>query len=68
MLEQLRKFRKFRIASTERRRALARKSGEPVEHVHGIVGATLFTVIDDVDAAFDLFLNHMRDRLADGGV
>jgi hypothetical protein len=36
--------------------------------MHGIVGATLFTVVDDVDAAFDLFLNHMRDRRADGGV
>ena len=63
--EQLREFREFRIAGAERRRALAFKSREPVEHVHGIVGAALFAVVDDVDAAFDLLLHHMRDRLAD---
>ena len=68
MREQLREFGKFRIAGAERRRALAVKSGEPVEHVHGIVGAALFAVVDDVDAAFDLLLHHMRDRLADRGV
>ena len=68
MREQLRQFREFRIAGAERRRALAGKSGEPVEHVHGIVGAALFAVIDDVDAAFDLLLHHMRDRLADRGI
>src|SRR6202045_5449165 len=52
----------------ERGRPPAGKAGEPVEHVHGIVGAALFAVIYYVDAAFDLLLHHMRDRLADCGV
>src|SRR6202022_3275316 len=68
MREQLRQFREFRIAGAERRRAFAGKAGEPVEHVHGIVGAALFAVIYYVDAAFDLLLHHTRDRLADCGV
>ena len=68
MREQLRQFREFRIAGAERRRALAGKAGEPVENVHGIVGAALLAVIYYVDAAFDLLLHHTRDRLADCGV
>ncbi|HEV2099803.1 MAG TPA: hypothetical protein VGR45_12875, partial [Stellaceae bacterium] len=68
MREQLGEFGKFWIASAEGRRALAVKSGEPVEYVHGIVGAALFAVVDDIDAAFDLLLHHMCDRVADRGV
>ena len=30
--------------------------------------APLFAVVDDIDAAFDLLLDHMRDRVADRGV
>ena len=35
--------------------------------MHGIIGAALFAVIDDVDAAFDLLLHDMRDRFAHRG-
>ena len=35
--------------------------------MHGVIGAALFAVVDDIDAAFDLFLDHMRDRLAHRG-
>jgi hypothetical protein len=63
MREQLRELREFRIAGAERRRALAGKAGEPVEDVHGIVGAALFAVIYNVDAAFDLLLHPGRARL-----
>ena len=68
MREQLRQLGEFRIAGAERRRALALEPGEPVEHMHRIVGAALLAVIDDVDAAFDLLGDHMRDRLAHRGV
>ena len=68
MCEQPRQFREFWITGAERRCALSGKAGEPVEHMHGIVGAALLAVIDYVDAAFDLLLHHVRDRLADCGV
>src|SRR5690242_8980630 len=67
MREQLGEFGKFRIAGAKGRRALAVKSAEPIKYVHGIVGAALFAVVDDIDTAFDLLLHHMRDRIGHRG-
>lgn len=64
LLEQLRQFGKFLVAGAERRRAGAAEAGEPVHHVHGVVGAALLAVIDDVEAAIDLLAHHMRHRFA----
>ena len=64
MREQLRQLREFRIAGAERRDALAGKAGEPVEHVHGIVGAALFAVIlggTRQAAGMHLSLSHAND-------
>ena len=36
--------------------------------MHGVVGAALFAVIDDVEAAFDLFANDLRDGLSHRGL
>ena len=47
---------------------LVGESGEPIEHMHRVIGAALLAVIDDIDAAFDLPAHHMRDCLAHGGV
>ena len=44
------------------------KAGQAVEHMHGVVGAALFAVVDDVDAAFDLLAHHIGDRFAHGGL
>ena len=54
VLEDLGQLGEFRLAGAHRRRALAFEAGQPLEHVHGVVGAALLAVIDDVDAAFDL--------------
>ena len=43
-------------------------TGEPAHHVHGVIGAALFAVIDDIDAAFDLLAHDLRDRLAHRGL
>ena len=67
MRQQLRQFRKFRIAGTQGCCAFAFEAGEPVEHMHGIIGAALFAVIDDVDAAFDLLLRDMVYRFTHCG-
>ena len=61
--EQRGKLGKLRLAGAHRRRALALEAGEAVEHVHGVVGAALLAVIDDVDAGLDLLRHDMRDRL-----
>jgi len=65
--EQLRQLGKVGVAGAHRRRALALVAIEPVEHVHGVIGAALLAVIDDVDAAFDLLLHNMRHRFAHHG-
>ena len=67
LLEQQRELGKLLVAGAERRCALAFEAGQPVEHMHGVVGAALLAVIDDVEAAFDLLLHHIRHRLAHGG-
>ncbi len=64
VLEDLGELGKFRLAGAERRRALAFVAGQPLEHVHGVIGAALFAVIDDVEAAFDLAAHDAGDRLA----
>ena len=35
--------------------------------MHGVIGAALFAVIDDVEAAFNLFLDDQRDGFAHSG-
>ncbi len=49
-------------------RALALEAGQAIEHMHGVIGAALFAVIDDVEAAFDLLLHDVGDGLAHRGV
>ena len=63
LLEQQRQLGKFLVAGAHRRRALALVAGQAVEHVHGVVGAALLAVIDDVEAAFDLFADDDSRRL-----
>ncbi len=68
VLEDFRKFGEFRLAGAHRRRALTFVTGQPLEHMHGIIGAALFAVIDDVDAAFDLLAHHLCHGLAHRGL
>ena len=68
MLEDFRKLGEFRLAGAHRRRALAFVAGQPLEHMHGVIGAALFAVIDDVDAAFDLLAHDLRHGLAHRGL
>ena len=57
VLEDLGELGEFRFAGAHRRRAFALVAGQTLEHMHGVVGAALLAVIDDVDAAFDLLLH-----------
>ena len=66
LLEQLRKLGKFLVAGAHGRRALALVAGQPVEHVHGVVGAALLAVIDDVETAFNLLAHHRGHGFAHG--
>ncbi len=68
LLEQQRQLGKFLVAGAHRRRALALVAGQPVEHVHGVVGAALLAVIDDIEAAFDLLADDIADGFAHGGL
>ncbi len=67
MREQLRQLGKLGVASAHRGRAFALVAGEPVQYVYGVIGAALFAVIDDVDAAFDLLPHNMGHRIAHCG-
>ena len=67
VLENFRELGKFRLAGAHRRRALAFVTGQAIEHVHGVVGAALLAVIDDVEAAFGLLLHDVIHCLAHGG-
>ena len=66
MFEKLGKLRELRLAGAARRGAFTLKAGEPVKHMHRVVGAALLAVVDDVDAALKLFLYHVRNRFAYG--
>ena len=68
VLEDFRQFGKFRLTGAHRRRTLALVAGQPLEHVHGIVGAALLAVIDDVEAAFDLLAHDAGDCVAHRGL
>ncbi len=57
VLEDFRELGEFRLAGAERRRTFAFVAGQAIEHMHGVVGAALLAVIDDVEAAFGL-LSH----------
>ena len=66
VLENFRKLGKFRLAGTHGRRALAFVARQPLEHVHGVVGAALLAVIDDIEPTFDLFAHDAGNGLAHG--
>ena len=69
IFKRARELGKFRLAGAHRWRTLALVAGEPVDDVHGVVGAALLAVIDDVEAAFDLFAaRRAGDGLAHGGL
>ncbi len=68
MLEDLGELGKFRLAGAHRRRALAFEAGQALEHVHGVIGAALLAVIDDVEAAFGLLVDDQGDRLGHRGL
>ena len=68
VLENFRKLRKFRLAGAHRRRALAFVAGQPLEHVHCVVGAALLAVIDDIEPTFDLLAHDAGNSLAHGGL
>ncbi len=68
LAEQLRELGKFRLAGAERRRRLALEAGEPVDDMHGVVGAALLAVVDDVDAGGFLFGDDAGDGVAHRGI
>ena len=66
VLENFRKLGKLRLAGTHRRRAFAFVARQPLEHVHGVVGAALLAIIDDVEPAFDLPAHDAGNGLTHG--
>ena len=67
VLEDFRELGEFRLAGAERRRTFAFVAGQAIEHVHGVVGAALLAVIDDVEAAFGLLTHYQRHSVAHSG-
>src|SRR5262249_36007174 len=68
LLEQRGKLGEFVVTGAEGRRARTVVTSQPAHHVHSVVRAALFTVVDDVEAAFDLFLRDIRNCRADRGL
>ena len=60
-LEQRGELGKLRLAGAARRRVRTFEAGETILDVDGVVGPALFTVVDDVDAGFDLLAHHIGD-------
>src|SRR3569833_233105 len=68
LLEQLRQLGKLRLAGAARDVALALEAVEAVDDMHGVVGAALLAVVDDVDAGGLLPRNDISHRGVDSGV
>ena len=68
LFEQQRELREFLVASAHRWCARTVIAGEPPHHMHCVVGTALFPVVDDIDAALDLFVYNVRDCVAHGAL
>src|SRR5262249_46966890 len=68
LLEQRGKFGEFVVTGAEGRRAWTFVTSQPAHHVYGVIRAALFAVVDDVEAAFDLFIRDITNCLAYRGL